>query len=127
MGAPYELAWDIEAKRIRFAMHGTWDGATMSLWSREYRAAVLAPPGPRWTVLADMTDYPPQSESIQKGHEELIAFSAQHGMVKAIMVVPKAVAAMQMKRLVGQAGAASVIGFVSSIAEAEKILSGCPV
>ena len=127
MGAPYELAWDIEAKRLRFAMRGMWTGATMSSWSREYRAAVLAPPGPRWTVLADMTDYPPQSDSIQKGHEELIAFSAQHGMVKAIMVVPKAVAAMQMKRLVGQAGAASVIGFVSSVAEAEKILNGCAV
>jgi len=43
------------------------------------------------------------------------------------MVVPKTVAAMQMKRLADQAGAASVFGFVASVAEAEKILKSCPV
>lgn len=122
MTASYDLAWNAGKTRLTFALHGTWDAATMARWNADYRAAVAQATGQGWTVLGDMTDHPLQADAIQKGHEALMAYSIQHGMSKAALVVPKAVASMQLKRLAGQAQASQAISFVTSVAEGERAL-----
>jgi hypothetical protein len=121
----YTLKWDTAAKRIEFTMTGTWDADIMRRWDAEYRAAVARAPRGAWTVIGDMSDYPPQPDEIQKGHETLIAHSAANGMVKAVLVVPKAVVAMQMKRLVNNAQA-DMVTYAASVDEAKKLLAAVP-
>lgn len=124
MTGSYELAWNTGTKRLTFALHGIWDVQTMARWDAAYRAAVAQAPQGNWTVLGDMTDHPAQHEAIQEGHEALMALSVRQGMARAALIVPKAVVAMQMKRLAGKAHAEQVINFVSTRAEAERVLGG---
>jgi hypothetical protein len=124
MSGSYELAWVPGTKRLNFSLHGVWDAQTMARWDADYRAAVGRAPAGGWVVVGDMTDHPAQSESIQRGHEALMAFSAQSGLVRAALIVPKVVAAMQMKRLAGQAHADMLIHFVSTGAEADTVIAG---
>jgi hypothetical protein len=87
---------------------------------------VAQAPKPGWTVLGDLSNYPPQPDDISKGHEALMLHSATSGMAKGVLVVPKAVVAMQMKRIAGKARAtkADVIGYASTVEEATKVLGG---
>ena len=121
----YTLKWNTGAQRIEFTMTGVWDSETMRRWDAEYRAAVSQAPAGAWTVLGDMSNYPAQSAEIQKGHERLIAYSAVNGMTKAVLVVPKAVVAMQMKRLVDSAKA-QMVTYAASVDEAKKLLAAVP-
>ncbi|MDQ1287456.1 MAG: methyl-accepting chemotaxis protein [Actinomycetota bacterium] len=125
MAGAYTLAWDTAENRINFTLTGMWDADTMRRWDADYRAAVAKAPRDGWTVIGDMTGYPAQSEEIQAGHERLIAHSAASGMAKAVLVVPKAVVAMQMKRLVNNAKA-STVTYAASVDEAKKLLAALP-
>lgn len=122
MAGSYTLKWNSSAQRIEFTMTGTWDSEIMRRWDAEYRAAVAQAPSGVWTVLGDMSNYPAQSDEIQKGHETLIAHSAANGMAKAVLVVPKSVVAMQMKRLVNNAHA-QMVTYAASVDEATKLLA----
>lgn len=122
MGESYQIRWDIAANRLEFTLFGIWDMPTMQRWSADYKAAVAKAPRPGWTVLGDLTEHPAQDDQIQLGHEALMGYSAQQGMRKAALVVPKAVMAMQMKRLAQSSQTESVISFVSSVAEAHRLL-----
>lgn len=123
MAEPYELQWNTGGTRLSFTLHGLWTSETAARWESAYRAAVLRAPRTAWTVVGDLSDYPPQNEQVQAVHEALMAFSAQKGMVRGALIVPKAVAALQMKRLANGASATEVIRFVSTTKEAEAALA----
>jgi len=122
MAGTYELDWNPTMKRFSFTLHGMWDAQTMTRFAAEHRAIVTKAPAQGWMVLANLTDFPAQSPEIQAGHEKLMAFSEQQGMARAAVVVPKAVALMQMKRMAAQAHA-NTLAFFATMAEAEKFLS----
>jgi hypothetical protein len=69
----------------------------------EYSAAVRQGRA-GWTLLGDMSEYPPQADEISAGHEKMMALTMSAGASRVALVVPKAVLAMQMKRLQGNAG-----------------------
>lgn len=122
MGGTYRIEWDTTANRLEFTLTGIWDMSTMQRWSADYKAAVAKAPRPGWTVLGDLTEHPAQDDQIQAGHEGLMAHSAQQGMRKAALVVPRAVMAMQMKRLAQSSQTESVITFVSTVDEGRRLL-----
>jgi hypothetical protein len=121
--SPFEYSWNAAARRFAFALHGRWDSQIMADWDTAQRAVLRQVPSTGWTILANLTDYLPQSEEIQKGHEALMALSAQKGMTRAAVVMSESVAAMQIRRLSGQAHANDKIVVVTSVAEAERVLA----
>jgi hypothetical protein len=120
---PYEIAWDPRSSRLTFTLRGRWDHQIMTQWDNLQRNALTKVPPTGWTILANLVEYLPQSEDIQKGHEALMALSVQRGMVLAAVVMSESVAAMQIKRLSGQAHADNRIVIVTSVAEAERVLA----
>jgi hypothetical protein len=117
----YEVDWDQQASRLTFALHGTFDQAALARFAAEFRVAVAKAPKSGWTVLADLSDYPPQSDAINAGMEELMGLTQKSGVGKSVAMVPKAVVAMQVKRLASSAQTG--IFMVGTLAEAEKYLT----
>jgi hypothetical protein len=103
MSKPFELAWNQADNRLEFSMHGKWTAADLTLWVSTYTAAIRQG-RPGWTLLGDMSDYPPQADDISAGHEKMMALTMAQGASRVALVVPKAVLAMQMKRLQSNAG-----------------------
>ncbi len=122
MAGTYEVDWDQQTNRLTFALHGTFDQTALSRFSAEFRVAVAkVPKSGGWTVLADLSDYPPQSDAINAGMEELMGLTQKSGVGKSVAMVPKAVVAMQVKRLASSAQTG--IFMVGTLAEAEKYLA----
>lgn len=122
MSTPYEITWNVPENRLEFTLCGLWSDATVAEWEKAYRAAVARAPKPDWTVLGDMTDHPPQSPKVQAVHEALMAHSVDRGMRCFALVVPKAVAAMQLRRLAGKSEAGKVANWVTTRAEGLQAL-----
>jgi hypothetical protein len=118
----YTISWNTGTNCLEFRLVGMWDQATMARWNADYKAAVAKAPRPGWFVIGDLTEHPPQSPEIQSGHEALMGYSAQHGMAKGVLVVPKVVMQLQLKRLADSSNTAQVITFSDSIGGAKTIL-----
>jgi hypothetical protein len=103
MSKPFELAWNQAENRLEFTMQGKWTAADMAQWVSTY-SATIRQGRPGWTLLGDMSDYPPQADDISAGHEKMMALTMAQGASRVALVVPKAVLAMQMKRLQSNAG-----------------------
>jgi hypothetical protein len=103
MADPFDLAWNQAENRLEFKMRGKWTPQDMSKWVTSYSAAIRQG-RPGWTLLGDMSEYPPQTDDISAGHEKMMAATMAAGASKVALVVPKAILAMQMKRLQNNAG-----------------------
>lgn len=103
MSNPFELTWNQAENRLEFVMRGKWTAQDLQKWTTTYSATVRQG-RPGWTLLGDMSEYPPQSEEVSAGHEKMMALTMASGAARVALVVPKAVVAMQMKRLQGNAG-----------------------
>jgi hypothetical protein len=103
MSNPFELTWNQAENRLEFVMRGKWTAQDLQKWTTTYSATVRQG-RPGWTLLGDMSEYPPQSEEVSAGHEKMMALTMASGAARMALVVPKAVVAMQMKRLQGNAG-----------------------
>ncbi|MEN3268222.1 STAS/SEC14 domain-containing protein [Pseudonocardia sp.] len=103
MSNPFELTWNQAENRLEFVMRGKWTAQDLQKWTTTYSATVRQG-RPGWTLLGDMSEYPPQSEEVSAGHEKMMALTMASGASRVALVVPKAVVAMQMKRLQGNAG-----------------------
>jgi hypothetical protein len=103
MSNPFELTWNQAENRLEFVMRGKWTAQDLQKWTTTY-SATLRQGRPGWTLLGDMSEYPPQSEEVSAGHEKMMALTMASGASRVALVVPKAVVAMQMKRLQGNAG-----------------------
>jgi UDP-N-acetylmuramyl pentapeptide synthase len=103
MSNPFELTWNQAENRLEFVMRGKWTAQDLQKWTTTYSATVRQG-RPGWTLLGDMSEYPPQSEEVSAGHEKMMALTMAAGASRVALVVPKAVVAMQMKRLQGNAG-----------------------
>jgi hypothetical protein len=103
MSNPFDLAWNQAENRLEFTMRGKWSAQDLQNWVTTY-SATIRQGRPGWTLLGDMSEYPPQDDSVSAGHEKMMAATMAAGASKVALVVPKAVVAMQMKRLQGNAG-----------------------
>lgn len=121
MTATYELGW--QGKRLVFALHGVFDDAGWAVWDAKMKAAVAKAPAGGWTLLGDLSDFPPQSDEIQEKAKALMAVGSAGGCRKSVLVVPKAVAAMQAKRLVRESAQEQDTEFFASRAEADACLA----
>ena len=120
----YAVTFDPATRRMAFAFTGTWDAATAADWDRTFKAKVAqAQAGGPWTLLVDLTAYPPQNDAVSAMHQGHMAHSKANGMARAAVVSPKLVTQMQMKRLADGSGMQAAIAFVSTVAEGEKHLA----
>jgi hypothetical protein len=103
MANPFDLAWNQAENRLEFVMRGKWTAQDLQKWTTTYSATVRQG-RPGWTLLGDMSEYPPQSDDVSAGHEKMMALTMAAGASKVALVVSKAVVAMQMKRLQSNAG-----------------------
>jgi hypothetical protein len=103
MSKPFDLTWNQAENRLEFTMRGKWTAQDMAQWVSTY-SATIRQGRPGWTLLGDLSEYPPQTDEISAGHEKMMALTMASGASKVALVVPKAVLAMQMKRLQGNAG-----------------------
>ncbi len=121
MAATHELSW--QGKRLVFALHGVFDMPGWAAWEARLRAAVAQAPAGGWTLLGDLSDFPAQAPEIQEKAKGLIVFGTAGGCRKSVLVVPKAVVAMQAKRLVRESDDHQATEFVASMAEADAVLT----
>jgi hypothetical protein len=118
MAGTYEVHWDTAANRLEFTLAGMFDPDTYEQWDRAFRAAAAKAPRPGWALLGGMSDFPPQSDAVQKRAPELIGFAFAHGCVKAANIMSKTVTAMQGKRLGTASKAPASMAFVATREEA---------
>lgn len=121
MTATHELGW--QGRRLVFALHGVFDAPGWAAWDARIRAAVAQAPAGGWTLLGDLSDFPPQIPEIQENAKAMIAFGTAGGCRKSVLVVPKAVVAMQAKRLVRESDRGQETEFVASRDEADAVLA----
>jgi len=113
MSTPFTARYDRASNRIEFCFTGSWDRETMDSWNRTFNSLV-AQARRGFTILADLSAYPPQSPEISAGHEKHMKHALAAGMSRAAMVVPGALSGLQMKRLAGGAGINPVVSYVDS-------------
>jgi hypothetical protein len=118
MPATYECHWDTAGNRLEIKVSGVFDATTFAQWDRIYRAAMLKAPHPGWTIIGDLTQCPAQNDAVAKGVEALMTFGFAHGCANAVYIVPKAVSAMQAKRMAKGAQTESKTAFVATRQEA---------
>lgn len=123
MAGTFTLQWNAAKNRVEETLTGQWDTDTMRRYETEFRTIVDAIPSPKWVMLVDMRSASPQTEENQKKIEALIQTCVAKGCVKIVALAPRAVVAMQVKRLSHSAGADGLLGYASTEAEAEALLS----
>jgi hypothetical protein len=108
--AGHTIVWDPERRLLEFSLVGSIVNTEFARFITDFKKAIQdAGPGPFY-VLADITKSGVQTPEAAIETEELMRWSAENGMVRAVNLLPATtVHAMQMRRLVTGAGANSKI------------------
>jgi hypothetical protein len=122
MAGAFMVRWNGADNRMEIAMGGAWDIDTMYRFEAQFHKAVNANTRPGWALLNDLRSCPAQSDEVQHRGEAVTRFSAAHGCVRAVVVVPRAVGTMQIKRLAKATQSGSINIYVTSMEEADEQL-----
>src|SRR5512139_852792 len=101
----HSINWDRAQNQLSFTLSGTFAADEWRRWNQALRQQIQQVPSSGWTLLADITDFPAQSQEIQKGIEDQMRLIANSGCTKIAMVAPPAITAMLTKRLANATGA----------------------
>lgn len=101
----WEVRIDNARRVLRFIVWGYWTPPTAVAYRDAAMVAMrqLSAGGP-WSVLADISRYPPQKPEVQKCHGELMAAAGPLGMAKAANLVDNSLTQMQIRRLSTESG-----------------------
>ena len=100
---PFEFTLDRERSLLRVKLCGFWDLPVMNEYEREYRTAFtqLNKLRPRPTYcLFDGSEYPVQSQSINRRHVALIEWLGPRQADRSALIVPNALVRLQVARSV---------------------------
>lgn len=107
----YEITFNEESRILKFRGWGFWDSGIIRKFEKEWKEKVreISASDRDWYVLVDLTDFPPQSEEIQKftyaimGFEEM-KFGTVHNLKKGTGIIGRTLTELQLGRLVKEAG-----------------------
>lgn len=83
---------------------GMWDDALAAQYQADMRASYPEMGAGPWYVVADISKFPPQRESVQAVHGSLMGEAVQTGMAKAASVVESSLTKMQIGRIAKESG-----------------------
>ncbi len=104
-------------------MWGFWDSAVARDYDRAVRAALQEASG-RFCVLADISDYPPQTPEVQAIHGGLMAEAKSRGVCRAANLVSSVLSQNQIRRLSEASGLPTFAFFSDSDAAQKWLLEG---
>lgn len=101
----YEVCVDRTLRLMHWRVWGFWQLPLGESFRNATIAGmqVMAAGGP-WFLLADIRDYPPQHEAVQRCHAEVMSAAAKLKLVRAANQVESAHSNMQLRRLYSESG-----------------------
>jgi hypothetical protein len=100
-----EFAVDASSRIIKFKLRGLWQEQQLKTFCDGLRESIAKLGAGPFCVYADIVDYPAQRPEIGKGAQQMMAYAASAGMVKAAHVVNAVMTEIQVKRLAKEVNA----------------------
>lgn len=97
----YTITVESSQQLLRLVFWGFWDSDTAERMARDFEQKVsraITPDTP-WNILADLSEFPPQSADVQAILAKTMLFAKQHGLHKAARVISSAITKIQIARL----------------------------
>jgi len=103
----YQIESDRERHVLKLRLWGMWDTYLAHQFEHEVQPKILdmeqqSPHG--WSVMVNLSQFPPQFQDIQAIIKTVIQFEFAHGMHTGATVVAKTMTQLQIKRLVDEVG-----------------------
>lgn len=97
----HQIECDLQHRILKLHLWGFWDKISGEQFRQEFieKVNTMSKSGQKWYILANLSNYPPQSEEVQKIVSEAMAFAKDHGLKKAARVINKMTTQLQFKRL----------------------------
>ncbi|WP_157073674.1 hypothetical protein [Sphingomonas soli] len=100
----FDIRIDGTGSMIRYAMKGFWDAA---IYARFHQAILremskFHSRGEPFDLLGDLTDFPPQLQTLNDARERLVEEAKAMGLRKCGVVTPNPIVKMQISRLSNQ-------------------------
>lgn len=97
----YEMRFDREQQIVKFRFWGFWDAETGASMVKELEkyAREASATGQEWYLLADISQFPAQTEAVQKHMADGMQILKRYGMKKVARIVANTVTKLQISRL----------------------------
>ena len=97
----YEFAFDEARAILKVRYWGFWDRALGQKFIAEFEQQVQAVSvmQKEWYILADLTQFPPQSSELQRFLTEAMAFAKDHGLKISARLADSTLTQLQFERL----------------------------
>lgn len=95
----YTVQVDSEKQVLFLKCWGMWDESLADDYRKHMLESYDQIDQRPWFVLADISQFPPQRESVQAVHGELMGLAVGRGMLKAASVVDSTLSKMQIRRI----------------------------
>ena len=117
----FDIVADFYKNILFITVKGVWDLDIALKYRSEFKKTVepLIVSGEPWYVIADISEYPPQSEEVQSIHRELMDFAKNNGMIKAANIVTDKIYEEHVRQLSEDSGLVK-FDFFKDVDEAEQ-------
>ena len=97
----HQIEFDPKDRILKLKLWGFWDKTSGEQFRQEFiqKSKTIWKNGQKWYILANLSNYPPQSDEVQKIFSEAMVFARDHGLKKAARVVDKMTTQLQFNRL----------------------------
>lgn len=97
----FDITYDAPQAILHLRLWGLWDEALGQEMLAHFKQQVqtISAQTAKWSVLADLTQFPAQIEAVQQSLIDAMTFARTHGMKKAARVVANTITKLQIKRL----------------------------
>ncbi|GAK56779.1 protein kinase [Candidatus Vecturithrix granuli] len=97
----HQITYDSKHRILKLALWGFWDRSLGEQFRQDFIEEInkFWRGAREWHILADLSNYPPQSEEVQKIVRDAMLFAKAHGLKRAARVVDKMTTQLQFKRL----------------------------
>lgn len=97
----YYIEFDSQRRLLKLNLWGFWDQTLGEQFRQEFveKIDAMSKDEQEWCILASLSNYPPQSDEVQKIISEAMVFAKNHGLKKIARVINKMTTQLQFKRL----------------------------